>query len=64
MLSLTFEADFDGDAGPLGVRFELADPHDAPAALTWSVADRWQLEEGGVRRALEPPERVTFVEPF
>jgi hypothetical protein len=64
VLSLTFEADFDGDAGPLGVRFELADPHDAPAALTWSVADRWQLEEGGVRRALEPPERVTFVEPF
>lgn len=61
--SLTFDADFDGGAGPLGVRFELADAHDAPAALTWSVADRWQLEAGGARRALVAPERVTFVEP-
>lgn len=62
--SLTFDADFERGSGPLGVRFELADANDAPAALSWSVADRWQLTEGGARRALEAPERVTFVEPF
>lgn len=58
-----FDADYLQNAGVLAVCFDLHDAAGAPATLTWSLADRWRLTEGGgAARALAAPERVTFAD--
>lgn len=61
VISTQFTAALRDLEGTLVVDFQLLDASGRVASLTWSLADRWVLSVGGLRRTLAAPERVTFL---